>query len=599
MFFGAEDLSLDLQKTILKECPIRSKSHTEWLAYLDKLEAKVRTVHMQESINQVMFKLYEGACSGLPELWTEEAYLVLLVRKAVLALHEDKDTGLTQLSICAMNARRNPQLVIAVAFYYTQAGRKLRAQSLINSCKKYSTPGGLRLLHEAEELILADGDLKPLLGPFYYEPPYQIEPEINISSSNNYDLFFNLGSPPDRSRATKCIIRDSLAENIHANKRSLSNWIVSKSLVPDSSGPAEAICISSTSTLQPDVISSSLTSSGSLPCATPETKDSENHSEPFSPILPTAVTSPAQRLSSETTGSLTTSSCFSVNGKKYRVLDVIGRGGSSLVYSVLDSDRRMWALKDVQLIGACKELVNSYANEVAMLLTLRDTGRVIRLHDYEQDPSSLRLVLELASVDLKDVLEELMEPPVDGIANDGLLGRIPPLAVVFYWDQMLRCVKVLHDQRIVHLDLKPQNFVLVRGKLKLIDLGISQRLPDDMTRVNPALQLGTLTYMSPEQLEGPTPITTSGDLSEEQLKIGRKCDIWALGVILYMIVYGRLPFAQPTTHGRLLAIVNPNTMIDFPPVANPGIYKALRRSLVRDFRDRASIDELLEISYGL
>ncbi|KAF7261480.1 hypothetical protein EG68_01440 [Paragonimus skrjabini miyazakii] len=66
-----------------------------------------------------------------------------------------------------------------------------------------------------------------------------------------------------------------------------------------------------------------------------------------------------------------------------------------------------------------------------------------------------------------------------------------------------------------------------------------------------------------------------------------------------MIVYGRLPFAQPTTHGRLLAIVNPNTIIDFPPVANPGIYKALRRSLVRDFRDRASIDELLEISYGI
>ncbi|KAF7244971.1 hypothetical protein EG68_10446 [Paragonimus skrjabini miyazakii] len=510
MFFGAEDLSLDLQKTILKECPIRSKSHAEWLAYLDKLEAKVRTVHMQESINQVMFKLYEGACSGLPELWTEEAYLVLLVRKAVLALYEDKDTGLTQLSICAMNARRNPQLVIAVAFYYTQVGRKLRAQSLINSCKKYSTPSGLRLLHEAEELIVADGDLKPLLGPFHYEPPYQIEPEINVSSSSNYELFFNSGSPSDRFRATKCTIRDSVGENIYANKRSLSNWIVPKNL--------EAICISSTSTLQPDVVSSSLTSSGSLPCATPETKDSENPSGPFSPILPTAVTSPEQRLSFETTESLTTSTCFSVNGKKYRVLDVIGRGGSSVVYSVLDSDRRMWALKDVQLIGACKELVNSYANEVAMLLTLRDTGRVIRLHDYEQDPSSLRLVLELASVDLKDVLEELMEPPVDGVPNDGLLGRIPPLAVVFYWDQMLRCVKVLHDQRIVHLDLKPQNFVLVRGRLKLIDLGISQRLPDDMTRVNPALQLGTLTYMSPEQLEGPTPITTSGGLSEEQLK---------------------------------------------------------------------------------
>ncbi|KAA3680599.1 uncharacterized protein DEA37_0002095 [Paragonimus westermani] len=353
-------------------CPIRSKSHAEWLSYLDKLEAKVRSVHMQESINQVMFKLYEGACSGLPELWTEEAYLVLLVRKAVLALHEDKDTGLTQLSICAMNSRRNTQLVIAVAFYYTQVGRKLRAQSLINSCKKYSTPGGLRLLHEAEKLIVADGDLKPLLGPFHYEPPYPIEPELNISSPGSYDLFFNSDSPSDR---------DPLAENIYATKRSPSSWIASKSLIPDSSGTTEAICMSSTSTLQPDVLSSSLTSSGSLPCTTPETKDSGDPPEPFSPTLPPAVTSSAQLLSSETTGSLTTSTYFSVNGKKYQVLDIIGRGGSSVVYSVLDSDRRMWALKVVQLIGACKELVSSYANEVAMLLTLRDTGRVIHLHD--------------------------------------------------------------------------------------------------------------------------------------------------------------------------------------------------------------------------
>lgn len=59
---------------------------------------------------------------------------------------------------------------------------------------------------------------------------------------------------------------------------------------------------------------------------------------------------------------------------------------------------------------------------------------------------------------------------------------------------------VLRPLGIVHLDLKPQNFVFVRGVLKLIDLGISQRLPDDCTRINPTVPLGTLTFMSPEQL---------------------------------------------------------------------------------------------------
>ncbi|KER24677.1 hypothetical protein T265_07722 [Opisthorchis viverrini] len=277
--------------------------------------------------------------------------------------------------------------------------------------------------------------------------------------------------------------------------------------------------------------------------------------------------------------------------------------GSMAVYSALDSDQNLWALKDVNLRGASKELADSYLNEVDMLLTLRDTGRVIRLHDHEQTPTNLYLILELASVDLKDVFMELFEV-TDSLPDDCPMAKLSPLAVAFYWDQMLRCVKVLHDKRIVHLDLKPQNFVLVRGKLKLIDLGVSQRLPDDCTRVNPALQLGTLTYMSPEQLDIPTPSSSCRSscnpnmAAEERFRIGRKSDIWALGVMLYLMVYSRSPFPQPTMQGRLLAIINPAVAIEFPPIENQGIYKALQRSLVRDYKDRASVEELLSIKYG-
>lgn len=53
---------------------------------------------------------------------------------------------------------------------------------------------------------------------------------------------------------------------------------------------------------------------------------------------------------------------------------------------------------------------------------------------------------------------------------------------------------------IVHLDLKPENFVIVRGMLKLIDLGISQRLPADCTHMDLEKPMGSLVYMSPEQL---------------------------------------------------------------------------------------------------
>lgn len=63
---------------------------------------------------------------------------------------------------------------------------------------------------------------------------------------------------------------------------------------------------------------------------------------------------------------------------------------------------------------------------------------------------------------------------------------------------MLEAVQVMHEANVVHTDLKPANFVLVKGRLKLIDFGISKAIANDTTNIGRDTQIGTVNYMPPE-----------------------------------------------------------------------------------------------------
>ena len=68
------------------------------------------------------------------------------------------------------------------------------------------------------------------------------------------------------------------------------------------------------------------------------------------------------------------------------------------------------------------------------------------------------------------------------------------------WQAMLEAVHTIHEERIVHGDLKPANFLFVQGKLKLIDFGIAKTISDDTTNIHRDTQVGTLNYMAPEAI---------------------------------------------------------------------------------------------------
>lgn len=94
---------------------------------------------------------------------------------------------------------------------------------------------------------------------------------------------------------------------------------------------------------------------------------------------------------------------------------------------------------------------------------------------------------------------------------------------------MLEAVHTIHEEKIVHSDLKPANFVLVRGELRLIDFGIAKAIGNDTTNIQRDQQIGTLNYMSPEAILEET--TRSN--GQKIMKLGRASDVWSLGCILY------------------------------------------------------------------
>ncbi|XP_068636867.1 serine/threonine-protein kinase MPS1-like [Aristolochia californica] len=128
--------------------------------------------------------------------------------------------------------------------------------------------------------------------------------------------------------------------------------------------------------------------------------------------------------------------------------------------------------------------------------------------------------------------------------------------------------------------MKPANFLLVRGSLKLIDFGIAKAIMSDTTNIQRDAQVGTLNYMSREAF-----------MWNEQYESGRPSDIWSLGCILYRMVYGRTPFA---VWAKFKVITDQNHEIKYDPVSNPWLLDLMKKCLAWDRSKRWRILQLLQ-----
>lgn len=285
-----------------------------------------------------------------------------------------------------------------------------------------------------------------------------------------------------------------------------------------------------------------------------------------------------------------------VNERSYQLLEQIGKGGSSKVFraSTKESPNRFLAVKIVNLNDHESTTIDELKGEIKILHKLRHSPRVVKLLDYSITKQHLYFVMECGDLDLATVL-----------TTRHTFDEYYDLEFIRYHaKEMIECLKAIHQLEIVHLDLKPANFVFVSGVLKLIDFGISNTIQSHTVNIYREFQMGTPNYMAPETL-----IDGGNDPDLPSIwKVSKPADIWSFGCILYQLTYGITPYASYTGTKKILAITNPKVSINYPATAinlrkkndSSNIKVCLylqdmtRRCLIRDPTHRVTVAELLK-----
>jgi hypothetical protein len=196
----------------------------------------------------------------------------------------------------------------------------------------------------------------------------------------------------------------------------------------------------------------------------------------------------------------------------------LGRGGFGVVYQARHQQtKRLVALKLLREGLDDAKLLERFRAEADALAKLQHPN-IVRLLEAGQHEGRPYFVMEL----------------ITGGGLDDDLASKPRTArqAAEQMEVIARAVEEAHRAGIVHRDLKPGNvLVMADGLLKVTDFGLAKRLDVDLRQTSTGVLLGTPAYMSPEQATG------------QAKAIGPATDVWALGVILYEMLTGRLPFA--------------------------------------------------------
>jgi tetratricopeptide (TPR) repeat protein/tRNA A-37 threonylcarbamoyl transferase component Bud32 len=254
---------------------------------------------------------------------------------------------------------------------------------------------------------------------------------------------------------------------------------------------------------------------------------------------------------------------------QYRILEELGAGGMGVVYKAEDTKlKRTVALKFLspQSLGS-KEEQSRFVHEAQAAAAL-DHSNICTV--YEINEAEGKSFIAMAYVDGPTLKKEVESGRLD-------VDRAVDIAI-----QVADGLRVAHSKGIIHRDIKSANIMLTsEGQAKITDFGLA-KLPGRTKLTKTGSTVGTLAYMSPEQAQG--------------VEVDHRSDIWSLGVVLYELLSGKVPFKGDHEAAMVYSIMNQEMppLRDLMPDMPAELDAIVAKMLQKNPNDRyATAEELL------
>lgn len=254
-----------------------------------------------------------------------------------------------------------------------------------------------------------------------------------------------------------------------------------------------------------------------------------------------------------------------VIAERFVIESELGRGGMGVVYRAWDQHRQQRvAIKalDYQQVNPSElaEVKARFEREARMSLQLKHP-HIVDVQDFIESANQDYLVMEyLEGQTLNDYLKGNL--------------RISGKQLFQLLIQICDGLNFAHQQGVIHRDIKPDNLFITQDlRAKIMDFGIARQnnVEHYLLTTQPGIMMGTLNYMSPEQLH-------------DTASVDQRTDIFSLGVVLYEVFTGKVPFAAASMGQTIMQIMNTEALL--PSVHNPRIPAALESMIMKALHKR-------------